>query len=372
MLGAERPSAAELNGWTGLFATFAIVLLVPGFGGAWEEPGWRGYALPRLQSRRSALVAGLILGALIAGWHLPLMVAGQVAYSDVVLIFAGTIVFNWVFNNARGSVLIIMVMHAANNTVSGSFFSPMFTGADSLRQSWLLALVWTVMAILVIAISGPENLSRKYRKQEEALPDAEPVLKQGRNVIMSSRVRWGGIAGLVAATLMIISAILNQMSAGSASSSLYLDVVVLAAYIAIIVAVLGIHALHSGTSRYGRLGTTGAVLTIAGNAIIAVVTVISMVQGQRSLLPVRLTGAGLVLVGSALLGVIIIRARLLPWWCGVLLIVTFPLGHFANALFSSAENLLLALLWGSMGIALLSRRQEVNESARGSRRGAAD
>jgi hypothetical protein len=68
-----------------------------------------------------------------------------------------------------------------------------------------------------------------------------------------------------------------------------------------------------------------------------------------------------VLVGSALLGVIIIRARLLPWWCGVLLIVTFPLGHFANALFSSAENLLLALLWGSIGIALLVRRQEVDE-----------
>jgi hypothetical protein len=43
------------------------------------------------------------------------------------------------------------------------------------------------------------------------------------------------------------------------------------------------------------------VLTITGYAIIAVMTVISMVQGQRSLLPVRLTGAGLVLVGSALL-----------------------------------------------------------------------
>ena len=137
--------------------------------------------------------------------------------------------------------------------------------------------------------------------------------------------------------------------------------VVLAAYIAVIVAVLGIHALHSGKPRYGRLGTTGTVLTIAGYAIIVVVTVISMVQGQRSLLPVRLTGAGLVLVGSALLGVIIIRARLLPWWCGVLLIVTFPLGHFANALFSSAENLLMALLWGSVGVALLIRRQEVDE-----------
>jgi hypothetical protein len=59
--------------------------------------------------------------------------------------------------------------------------------------------------------------------------------------------------------------------------------------------------------------------------------------------------------------VIIILDRLLSWWCGVLLIVTFPLGHFANALFSSAENLLLALPWGSIGIALLVRRQEVDK-----------
>jgi uncharacterized protein len=180
LLGAEPPSTAEINAWTGLFATFAIVLLIPGFGGAWEEPGWRGYAFPRLQSRRSALVASLILGALIAAWHLPLMVAGQVHYSDIVLIFAGTIVYNWVFNNARGSVLIIMVMHAMNNTISGSFFSPMFSGGDSLRQSWLLAFVWTVMAILVIVITGPTHLSRKYRKQEEALPSSEKAQsKQG-------------------------------------------------------------------------------------------------------------------------------------------------------------------------------------------------
>jgi hypothetical protein len=178
---------------------------------------------------------------------------------------------------------------------------------------------------------------------------------------MSAKVTWGGIAGLAAAVLLIISAILNQMSRGSGASSLYLNVVVLIANIAVIIAVLGIQALHSGKPRYGRLGTIGAVLTITGYAIIAVMTVISMVQGQRSLLPVRLTGAGLVLVGSALLGVIIIRARLLPWWCGALLIVTFPLGHFANALFSSAENLLLALPWGSIGIALLVRRQEVDK-----------
>jgi hypothetical protein len=102
------------------------------------------------------------------------MVAGQVHYSDIVLIFAAVIVFNWVFNNAAGSVLIIMLMHAANNAVSGSFFSPMFSGADSIRESWLLALVWAVVAGLVIAVAGPANLSRKYQRQQEPLPDSEP------------------------------------------------------------------------------------------------------------------------------------------------------------------------------------------------------
>jgi uncharacterized protein len=173
LLGAQPPSAVQLSKWTGLFSTFAIVLLVPGVGGAWEEPGWRGYAVPRLQNGRSALVASLILAVLIAGWHLPLMLVGQVHYSDIVLMVAGTIVYNWVFNNAKGSVLIIMLMHAANNAASGSFFSPMFSGADSIRQSWLLAIVWVVVAGLVIAIAGPINLSRKYQRQQEPLPDAE-------------------------------------------------------------------------------------------------------------------------------------------------------------------------------------------------------
>jgi len=180
---------------------------------------------------------------------------------------------------------------------------------------------------------------------------------------MSSKIKSGGIAGVVAAALLILSAILYQLhpvqrTYDSAASYVYVGLG-LAAYIAVIVAVLGIHALHSGTPRYGRLGTTGTVLTIAGYAIIAVMTVISMVQGHASFLMVRLAGAGVVLVGSALLGVIILRARLLPWWCGLLLIVAFPLGHFSNAIFGAAENLLLALLWGSLGIALLSRREGV-------------
>jgi uncharacterized protein len=166
LFGAQAPSSAELSGWTGLVPGFFVLLLVPGFGGAWEEPGWRGYALPRLQVGRSALLASLILGLLWAFWHLPLMVVGEVNWSDIVLVIAASVVFAWVFNSASGSVLIAMVMHAMNNTISGSFFGPMFSGADSVRESWLLAALWVAVAIVVVVATGPEHLSRKHSKQE--------------------------------------------------------------------------------------------------------------------------------------------------------------------------------------------------------------
>ena len=181
-----------------------------------------------------------------------------------------------------------------------------------------------------------------------------------------SSVKWGGVAGVVAATLLILSAIINQLNPiqgvyDSAASYVYSAVVVVA-YTGVIFAVLGIHALHRGRPRYGRSGTAAAVITIVGYTVIAIVMLISMIQGHASLLMVRLGGAGLVLVGSAVLGVIILRARLLPWWCGVLLIVGLPLGDVANELFGSAENLLLALLWGSVGVGLLARGEGAAES----------
>ena len=94
------------------------------------------------------------------------MIVGALPWSEIVFILGFVIVFNWVFNNARGSVLIIMVMHAMNNTISFTFVGAMFTGTDSVRYRWLYAAGWCLVAIVVILISGPLNLSRKYKKQE--------------------------------------------------------------------------------------------------------------------------------------------------------------------------------------------------------------
>jgi hypothetical protein len=43
-----------------------------------------------------------------------------------------------------------MVFHALNNAISGEYFSQMFDGADSTRQSWMLVATWSVAAALVV------------------------------------------------------------------------------------------------------------------------------------------------------------------------------------------------------------------------------
>jgi uncharacterized protein len=96
---------------------FFLWLLIPGLAGTWEEPGFRGYALPRLQFRYSALIASLVLGVLWAFWHLPFVVTGEDIWIDALLFpIEWSIVYTWLFNNAKGSVLIVMLFHAMTTT----------------------------------------------------------------------------------------------------------------------------------------------------------------------------------------------------------------------------------------------------------------
>jgi hypothetical protein len=74
----------------------------------------------------------------------------------------------------------------------------------------------------------------------------------------------------------------------------------------------------------------------------ALINADSLVQGERSLNTIRIGAAGILLVGSVILGIVVHRTRVLTWLCGVLLIIAFPLGDVANALFSGAEGILPA------------------------------
>jgi uncharacterized protein len=171
LLGAGPPSSAELGAWPSLVPTFFLLLLVPGIGGAWEEPGWRGYALPNLQADRSVLLASLILGIVWAFWHLPLMVYGAVPWSDMAYVTAQSVVYAWLFNNTAGSVLLVMLFHTMNNVISGGFFHAMFSGAEWVRMGWLLVALWCAVAVMVVIATGPEHLSRKHTKQTLMPPE---------------------------------------------------------------------------------------------------------------------------------------------------------------------------------------------------------
>jgi len=159
-LGAATPTADDLGRWTNVLPTALLILLVPVIGGAWEEPGWRGFALLRLLARRSALEASLLLGVLWAFWHVPLFFTDEQHWSDLALVVIVTVVLTWLFQSALGSVLIAMVFHAMNNAVSGEYVSQMFSGNDSTRQSWMLVIVWSAAAVLVV------TFGRTFRRRE--------------------------------------------------------------------------------------------------------------------------------------------------------------------------------------------------------------
>ena len=147
---AGCPAGGDLATWTAIPVTALFVLLVPGIGGAWEEPGFRGFALPRLEKRFGAMAGPLVLGVLWVIWHGPLFLVGQILWTDVLVIIAASVVIASVFHTARGSVLVAMIMHATNNAVGGSYASQLFQGADQIRLGILTATAWWLSATVVL------------------------------------------------------------------------------------------------------------------------------------------------------------------------------------------------------------------------------
>ncbi len=95
-------------------------------GGLSEEPGWRGFALPRLQVKFSPLVASLILGVFWAVWHAPARFGGVAAMSledtliNFMIIALVTVIFTWFYNRTKRSILAPALLHASMNT-TGAF-----------------------------------------------------------------------------------------------------------------------------------------------------------------------------------------------------------------------------------------------------------
>lgn len=170
LLVASAFAAATGEGWPRLWA-FGRVNFLPDLGivawpfwlltfGIGEELGWRGYALPRLQTRYSALSATLLLTLGWALWHLPtfLYLPSYRGMSVAMIpgfvfgLAAGAVVLTWLFNSSHGSILTVALWHGTFNLVSAARAA---AGTVAAVES-VLVMIW---AIVVIVLYGPKRLS---------------------------------------------------------------------------------------------------------------------------------------------------------------------------------------------------------------------
>lgn len=135
-----------------------------------EEPGFRGFALPRLLAGRSAIAAALIFGVLHAIWHIPTFLGGNFTaiLTATLIILSGAVLNTWLFNHTNGSVFLAMLLHTSIDVVSGDtgLLKLLFSGADLDRQVVLLAVVYVGMAFLLPILTGKEL----GRRPETAMP----------------------------------------------------------------------------------------------------------------------------------------------------------------------------------------------------------
>ena len=151
-------------------ATFFGFSIFPG-SALGEEIGWRGYVLPRLQRRMSALSAALLLAPIWALWHLPLWLTGgpgrtPLIYAGfVVSAFALSVLLTWVYNSTGGSLLLVVLLHATINLPITLLYEAL--GSRVTVPVLLYFGLMVVAAAVVVVVAGPKHLSRKQRKQEE-------------------------------------------------------------------------------------------------------------------------------------------------------------------------------------------------------------
>jgi membrane protease YdiL (CAAX protease family) len=185
LMGPDLLGAAASH-WSLLLSTFlplvAFGMIFPSIA---EEPGWRGFALPRLQQRHGPVVGSLILGSLHGLWHLPALMTknfGPLPLANYVpfmltAVFA-TVIYTWVYNHTGGSVLVAILLHAASNATAGWLTTllaqtglqlPTLGLAGFLAStSWINVIAYGLVALILI---GTTHGRLGYQRAAELVPN---------------------------------------------------------------------------------------------------------------------------------------------------------------------------------------------------------
>ena len=153
-LGGALPASPAAGHWGMAAFNFLLIFLVGGPLG--EEFGWRGYALPALQARRGWRAASVLLGVVWALWHLPLFYSAGTVQSHLPMglyalsAIASSVLFAWLLNRSRGSVVPVLVLHTAVNAWSLIIPVMVLPDGSNLRPFQIVVgiLVLTAVALL--------------------------------------------------------------------------------------------------------------------------------------------------------------------------------------------------------------------------------
>jgi len=183
LLGGDFPGFSIFRQEWYLAPLFFVITLVGGPLG--EEFGWRGFALPNLQSKYSPIVASVIIGIVWALWHLPLFfqpgsLHAKIGLAMLPVFIAGEIVLatimTWVYNRTDGSLLVGgIILHNADNfwattLITNETMKTAFYGGTQSQFDMQLYIVSTIIGVLVILIlaavtKGNIGLSKEIVKE---------------------------------------------------------------------------------------------------------------------------------------------------------------------------------------------------------------
>jgi membrane protease YdiL (CAAX protease family) len=152
----------------------AVNLVLVGFIAVLEELGWRGYALPRLLTRQSALSSALLVGVLWGGLHIPLAaIAGRPWVPSFLAPFGLSVVMTWLFVHTRGSLAMAMLFHFAVD------YSPqfLFAATDLGLAVWLQAMAALTVALLSVVVFGADL--QRSRSRPWVTEEAQPAVGHG-------------------------------------------------------------------------------------------------------------------------------------------------------------------------------------------------
>ena len=186
LIAAGIPALLGLATVTFAFSGFAVL---SGLSAALlEELGWRGFALPRIQARRSAFTASLLLGVLWTSWHLPMMIAQGLPLTavgltgflfSVLMLTAWAVLFTWVYNSTGGSLFLMVLLHAVAY-IAGSAIQL----GNWIGSALLLILAWATVTLVVVRtgaarLSGNSSIApaEDGDRRLTALLPAPPVIR---------------------------------------------------------------------------------------------------------------------------------------------------------------------------------------------------